>query len=110
MKFQVRDANHSSLLRTEGVAIDLRGRLTSADNFWDFTPECQRAYAATINAAAAGGPHGKVVSASDNGAAPIGEHNGKDSVNAMESVADVDWIPEGVESVLDELHGETPVV
>jgi hypothetical protein len=110
MKFQVRDANHSSLLRTEGVAIDLRGRLTGEDNFWDFTPECQRAYAATINATAGGGPHGDVVSASDNGAAPIDEHNGTEIVNATENVADVDWFPAAVESSQDGLHGETPVV
>jgi hypothetical protein len=48
-RFQVRQPDHGALLRAEGVSVDIGGRLRTLDSFWDYTPECERAYAAKLN-------------------------------------------------------------
>jgi hypothetical protein len=53
----VRDAVHIVLLQTEGVALDINGRLLDQAAFWDFTLECEERHANKV-AAAAATPHG----------------------------------------------------
>jgi hypothetical protein len=52
VNLMVRDAADILLLQGEGVEVDSIGRLKSLENFWDFSPECQKKYEDKLAAAA----------------------------------------------------------